>query len=116
MYNKFHYSQEKSDFFRKKVKNKMKNIGTLKSIVDTKLSTKACHCSKRSTNPNCRLSWNQRIVIRDWSIEGELRILKLFKTKKSQPNGCDFFILRILRVLREPNYSAENLQTRFLSP
>ena len=94
----------------------MKNIGTLKSIVDTKLSTKACHCSKRSTNPNCRLSWNQRIVIRDWSIEGELRILKLFKTKKSQPNGCDFFILRILRVLREPNYSAENLQTRFLSP
>ena len=116
MYNKFHYSQEKSDFFRKKVKNKMKNIGTLKSIVDTKLSTKACHCSKRSSNPNCRLSWNQQILIRDWSIEGELRILKLFKTKKSQPNGCDFFISAYYARSVEPNYSAENLQTRFLSP
>ncbi len=41
------------------------------------------------------------------------------KTKKSQPEGCDFFILRFLRflrILREPNYSALNLQTRFLSP
>ena len=25
-------------------------------------------------------------------------------------------ILRILRILREPNYSALNLQTKFLSP
>ena len=35
------------------------------------------------------------------------------ETKKSQPEGCDFFVLRILR---KPNYSAENLQTKFLSP
>ena len=38
------------------------------------------------------------------------------KQKKSQPEGCDFFILRFLRILREPNYSAENLQTKLRSP
>ena len=42
--------------------------------------------------------------------------LKPIKKKKRGQSVAFFFILRILRVLREPNYSALNLQTKFLSP
>lgn len=38
------------------------------------------------------------------------------KQKNRNPKAAIFSFLRIQRILREPNYSAENLQTKLRSP